>query len=951
MSAIKIPKKLIEVALPLDDINAAAVHEKSIRHGHPSTLHLWWARRPLAAARVVLFAQMVNDPGYERSLGRGVNKEKAKQERERLFALIRKLAKWESTNMPEVISAARSEIARSWQETCDLNRAHPNAAELFDPASLPAFHDPFAGGGAIPLEAQRLGLESFATDLNPVAILINKAMIEVPPRFAGRSPIGPRKSDDRQSTLSQDWSGARGLAEDVRRYAEWVRSGASEALSRLYPEVELPKEHGGGKATVVAWLWARTVRSPNPAYSHVHVPLVRSFWVSTKKGGGAYVDPVVAPDGSGYQFVLRTDGHPRIEGTVVRSGGTCIMSGAAMPFAYIREEAKAKRMGVKLMAVVAEGHRGRIYLSPSPEMEDAAQHAKPDWRPDVELPQKHRNFQTPGYGLSNLGDLFTDRQLVALSTFSDWIQEAGSHAQASALTAGWQLGNPLNVGGDGALAYGQAVMVYLAFALSKLADRGSSICTWFTERDSTRNTFARQAIPMTWDFAELNTLLDGSGSFVGAAQWTAESIEGLVVKDEPKPGFVSQADAATQTVTQGKVVSTDPPYYDNISYADLSDFFYVWLRRTLRPVYPDLFATKAVPKMEELVATPIRHGGKDAAERFFLDGMTQAMHRLAEQAHPAFPTTIYYAFKQSDTTDVGTGNTGWETFLEAVLRAGFAITGTWPMRTELSNRMVGMGANALASSIVLVCRPREKSAPAVSRRDFLRELKEELAEAVEAMIGGSDAVSPVAPVDLAQAVIGPGMAIFSKYSAVLEADGSAMTVHTALTLINRMLTEGADDFDADTQFCLGWFDELGWSSGDFGQATVLARAKGTSVDHVRDAGVVEAAAGKVRLLKPAEYPSDWSPEQDNNTPVWEALHQLIRELRAQGESSAGGLLAGMPQRAEPIRSLAYRLYTLCERKGWAEDARAYNELITSWTGIEAASHEKGHLGSQTKFDM
>lgn len=951
MQNIKSPKKLIEVALPLDAINLAAVHEKSIRHGHPSTLHLWWARRPLAAARSVLFAQMVNDPGYERHLGRGVNKEKAKEERERIFAIIRKLARWENTNNREVIEEARAEILKSWRETCELNRNHPEAAKLFNPDSLPAFHDPFAGGGALPLEAQRLGLASFASDLNPVAVLINKAMIEIPPRFAGREPVGPVPDAQRQRTLDEEWSGAKGLGEDVRRYGEWVRDRAVERIGTLYPQVDLPKEHGGGKATVVAWLWARTVRSPNPAYSHVHVPLVRSFWVSTKKVGSAFVEPVVEEDGSGYRFFVRTEGQPKIEGSVTRAGGACLMSGAAMPFAYIRDEAKAGRMGVRLMAVVAEGKKGRIYLTPTKEMDEAAIQAKPTWRPDVELPLKHRNFQTPGYGLTNLGDLFTDRQLVALTTFSELIQEAEQKATESAIKAGWAVGETLDQGGSDALAYGQAVAVYLAFALSKLADRGSSICTWFTERDSTRNTFARQAIPMTWDFAELNTLLAGSGSFLGAVQWTAESVEGLVVRGDRPLGGASQANASAQDISNGKVISTDPPYYDNISYADLSDFFYVWLRKTLRPIFPDLFATKAVPKMEELVATPTRHGGKGAAEKFFLEGMTEAMHRLSQQAHPAFPTTIYYAFKQSDTTDVGTGNTGWETFLEAVLRAGFAITGTWPMRTELSNRMVGMGANALASSIVLVCRPREVDATSISRRDFLRELKEELAEAVDAMIGGSEGVSPVAPVDLAQAVIGPGMAIFSKYSAVLEADGSPMTVHMALTLINRMLTEGAEDFDADTQFCLGWFDEQGWSAGEFGQATVLARAKGTSVDGVKEAGVAEASSGLVRLLRPNEYPIDWTPTDDNSTPVWEALHQMIRALRSDGESSAGQLLAEMPQRAEPIRNLAYRLYTLCERKGWAEDARAYNELITSWTGIEAASHEKGHLGSQTKFDI
>ena len=453
---------------------------------------------------------------------------------------------------------------------------------------------------------------------------------------------------------------------------------------------------------------------------------------------------------------------------------------------------------------------------------------------------------------------------------------------------------------------------------------------------------------MVWDFGEANPFSDSGGGFNSAFAWLEPAIRALHASGT---GFARQADAQNQSISRRKVVSTDPPYYDNIGYADLSDFFYVWLRRALRPVFPDLLATMAVPKAEELVASPYRHGGKEKAETFFLDGMTQAMHRLAEQAHPGFPVTIYYAFKQSDTTDEGTGNTGWETFLEAVVRAGFAINGTWPMRTELSNRMIGSGTNALASSIVLVCRQRDANAPTVPRRDFLRELKEELAEAVEIMIGGAEGISPIAPVDLAQAVIGPGMAIFSKYSAVLEADGSAMTVHSALKLINQLLIDDPGAFDADTQFCIGWFDEMGWATGEFGQADVLARAKGTSVPGVVAAGVLEASRGKVRLLKTAEYPDDWSPEQDNRTPVWEALHQMIRALQSMGETAAGELLAHMPERSEPIRALAYRLYTLCERKGWAEEARGYNELVTSWHAIETASHEAGRLGEQGRLDV
>ncbi len=958
---IKTPKKLIEVALPLDDINIACAREKSIRHGHPSTLHLWWARRPLAAARSVIFAQMVNDPGYERHLGRGVNKKDAQIERERLFTIIRKLVLWENTNNEEVLAEARVEIWKSWRETCALNKSHPDAASLFNPEKLPAFHDPFAGGGALPLEAQRLGLESYASDLNPVAVLINKAMIEIPPKFAGQAPVGPLPPATNKKTATnnffEDWSGAKGLAEDVRRYGYWMREEAFKRIGHLYPQVDLNtglpvfpsdiKIKGeGNAATVIAWIWVRTVKSPNPAFSHVDVPLASTFILSSRAGKEAYVQPVI--EGDSYYFEVHTGKPPESakKGTKLARGANfrCLLSDTPIQPTYIKAEGIAGRMSQKLMAVVAEGTRGRTYLAPTSEMEAIAAHAIPEWRPETDLPVDPRNFWTLSYGLTKFGDLFTPRQLVALTTFSDLVQEARVKVKADALNSGMSDDNiGLDLGGMGATAYADAVAVYLAFATDKCSDYWSSICTWHSSGEKMRNTFGRQAIPMTWDFAEVNPMCDSSGNWMAMVDW---SWKALAHTPAHVGGYAEQNDAQSQGISLNKLVSTDPPYYDNIGYADLSDFFYVWLRRSLRPVYPGLFATMAVPKAEELVATPYRHGNKEKAEKFFLDGMTEAMHRLAEQAHPAFPTTIYYAFKQSDTTDVGTGNTGWETFLEAVLRAGFAITGTWPMRTEMANRMIGSGANALASSIVLVCRQRDTNAATISRREFIRELKEELTEAIEVMIGGAEGISPVAPVDLAQAVIGPGMAIFSKYAAVLEADGNAMSVHDALVLINRTVTEGGDDFDADTQFALSWFDEQGWSEGEFGKADVLARAKGTSVAGVAEAGVLESGAGKVRLLKWAHYPDDWSPEHDNRTPVWEALHQLIRVLNQHGESAAGNLLSRLPERSAAIRQLAYRLYTLCERKGWAEDARAYNELIGSWTAIIAASLDVGYKGEQ-----
>jgi putative DNA methylase len=860
-----------------------------------------------------------------------------------------------------VLAEARAEIWKSWRETCALNKNHPQAAELFNPDKLPAFHDPFAGGGTIPLEAQRLGLESYASDLNPVAVLINKAMIEIPPKFAGRKPVAPVLQEEKQATFHEDWSGAKGLAEDVGRYGHWMREEAQKRIGHLYPPVEITAEMVqerpdlkpliGQQLTVIAWLWARTVKSPNPAYSHVEVPLASTFMLSTKAGKEAYVEPVI--EGDNYRFAVKVGKPANVDqaknGTKLARGANfrCILSDSPIEPKYIKAEGIAGRMGTRLMAIVAEGMRGRVYLLPTPEVESIARQAQPTWEPDAEIPPDRRSMFTPLYGLTHFKHLFTPRQMVALNTFSDLLQEARERVAQDALAAGMMDdGLGLDAGGIGATAYADAVAVYLAFAISKLADRGSSICTWFTERDSTRNTFARQAIPMTWDFAELNTLLDGTGSFVGAVMWTAESIEGVAANGALAAGSALQLDATSQSLSEAKVISTDPPYYDNIGYADLSDFFYVWLRRSLRPAFPGLFATLAVPKAEELVATPYRHGSKEAAEAFFIEGMSRAMHRLVEQAHPAFPVTIYYAFKSSETKGNGTASTGWETFLEAVLRAGFAITGTWPMRTELSNRMIGMDSNALASSIVLVCCQRDPATPTISRREFLRELNAVLPEALDEMTRGG-VNSPVAPVDLSQAIIGPGMAIFSKYAGVLEADGTPMRVRTALQLINRFLAE--DDFDADTQFCLHWFESHGWSEGRFGEADVLARAKGTSVDGVAAAGVLASGRGAVRLLRYAEYPADWSPENDTRTPVWEAMHHLIRALQHGGESASGVLLAKMPARTEAIRQLAYRLYTLCERQGKAEEARAYNELITSWEAIETASHAVGHVDTQIEL--
>jgi putative DNA methylase len=972
MTAIKSPKKLIEVALPLDDINAACALEKQpFTRRHPRSIHIWWARRPLAAARAVLFAQMVNDPGYETGQGftRGINKKDAARERERLFGIIRELVKWENTNNEDVLEAAREEIRKSWRETCKLNEKHPQAAELFNPEKLPAFHDPFAGGGAIPLEAQRLGLESHASDLNPVAVLINKTMIEIPPKFAGRKPVGPIPPGEKQANMHEDWSGARGLAEDVRRYGHWMREEAQKRIGHLYPKVEITaamanerpdlKPLVGQQLTVIAWLWARTVRSPNPAYSQVEVPLASTFLLSTKAGKEAWVEPVV--EGSSYRFEVRTvaagDGKPPASaknGTKGEGRGSnflCLVSDSPISGDYIKAEGQAGRMEARLMAVVAEGIRGRVYLSPTDEMQAIAQSAKPTWRPDGSVPSRLTGGTCYSYGLTSWGDLFTPRQLVALTTFSDLVGEARDRIRTDALQSGMpDDGGGFDGGGTGATAYAEAIATYLGVATSRWSDLANNLASWNNTNQNVRALFARQAIPMAWDFAELSPF-GPVGPWLSCVESAVNSFSNLSPCE--RAGFAFQAAAQTQNVSGCKIVSSDPPYYDNIGYADLSDFFYVWLRRSLRAIYPSMFSTVAVPKGEELVATAYRHGGKDGAERFFLSGMTDAMHNVAAQAHGAFPVTIYYAFKQSETKEAGTASTGWETFLAAMMRAGFALTGTWPMRTERDVRSIGIGTNALASSIILVCRCRPDDAPSISRKDFLRELKDELKESLEAMLGGEGGASPIAPVDLAQAAIGPGMAVFSKYAAVLEANGEPMSVHTALALINKQVDEalGGENFDPDTNFCLGWFQDVGWSAGDYGTANTLAQAKATSVEGAQAAGVLEARAGKVKLLKPADYPADWDPRQDNRTPVWEALHQLIRALNQGGESAAGALLARMPERSPDIRRLSTWLYTLCERKGWAEDARGYNELVVAWHAIETASQEVGELHSQGSLDV
>lgn len=954
-------RKLIEVALPLEDINREAAREKSIRHGHPSTLHLWWARRPLAACRAVLFASLVDDPSecvaelmadaakrkaaekafsaqkkawdarkaiFDKAAASGIPVTSnpppgpepkvedilVETERERLFDIIRELVKWENSNDERVLNRARAEIMRS----CNGNP--------------PPVYDPFCGGGSIPLEAQRLGLEAHASDLNPVPVLINKALIEIPPKFAGKPPVNPESR--KKLSASGSWKGAAGLAEDIRYYGQWMRDEAEKRIGHLYPKVKLPKEHGGGEATVIAWLWARTVASPNPAAKGAHVPLVRSFWLSTKAGKKAWVEPVVDQSTMTYRFEVHPgDGEPRAA-TVSRNGGVCLLTGSPMPLEYIRTEGKEGRMGARLMGVVAEGPRGRVYLSPSKEHESIAESAEVPGRiPDTEMVPNSRYMTPTGYGMTKHYQLFTKRQLVALTTFCNLVEEI----RATVVDLP-----------NGSESYADAVATYLAFAVSKGANYWSSICKWHQGAEKMVSTYGLPVLPMAWDYTEANPFSDSSGNWSLGVEQAAKSVAAA-----PASGMshVFQADARQPKNPKIPwMVSTDPPYYDNVPYADLSDLFYIWLRRTLQNAYPELLSTVLVPKSTELVADPFRQGGRAAAQNFFERGLGDVFRVIRQESSQAYPFTVFYAFKQQETeeADVEDGaksnqvSTGWETMLEALVSGGFSVDGTWPMRTEQSGGLREAGRNSLASSIVLVCRPRPKDAGVASRRDFLAALKRELPESLRNLQKGN-----IAPVDLAQAAIGPGMAVFSRYARVLETDASPMGVRTALSLINQsldeVLAEQEGEFDADTRWALSWFDQFGFTEGAYGQAETLSTAKNTSVSGMVEAGILVAKSGKVRLLKREELPADWDPAADTRLTIWESTHYLIRALD-QGEQAAAGLLRKLGPVAEIARDLSYRLYTVCERRKWSQDAIGYNALVLAWPDLVRLAQEAKDSG-------
>lgn len=904
-------KKLIEVALPLEKINAESAREKSIRHGHPSTLHLWWARRPLAAARAVIWSSLVDDPSSHPELF--PTEEDQKRERERLFKILEDLVVWENSNSEEVLNLAKAEILK------------------YTNNNPPALLDPFAGGGAIPLEAQRLGLEAHAHDLNPVAVMINKAMIEIPPRFANMPPVNP----DAQRMANDNWKGAAGLAEDVRYYGEWMKQEAFKRIGHLYPKVKVPAAQGGGEATVIAWIWARTVKCPNPACGCT-MPLASSFVLSKKKGKEAWIHPVFDYESKKISYEVRYGSNTDNISPKLSRGAKfkCLLCGETVPEEYIKATGMDGKMGTHLLATIAEGRNGRLYLSPDESQIAAADVPKPDNYPDASLPYEPRAIWCVSYGLDTYDKLFTNRQLTALTTFSDLAEEVQIVAENDAISAG--LANDhisLSDGGRGALAYGQSVGVYLSFLVDQIANHSSNVCGWNSVNTQMRNTFGRQGIPMVWDFAECNIFSSSSGSFESLFERLCKGFS-LLGKDGV--GYARQYDAQCDCGLRDIMVSTDPPYYDNIGYADLSDFFYVWMRKSLKRVYPDVFQTMLVPKKEELIASPYRHeGNTERAKDFFEGGMVRACRQIFLYSREDIPVTIYYAYKQSDSDEDSPEPTssGWETILSAIIQAGLSITGTWPMRTEKEGRMVSNGTNALASSIVLVCRKRPADAPMTTRRNLIAELRRELRPALQKLQS-----SNIAPVDLAQSAIGPGMAVFSKYSKVLEADGTPMTVRSAQYIINQELdvyfNEQVGELDAMSRFCVDLYTQNAFNDIKFGDADILARAKGTSVAAMASHDIVYAKAGNVHLIERTELGK--MPVDRNEDCIWMLTQQLTQLMATGGVVACAEAIYEMyGSNAERAKDLAYRLYTIADQKKWTQEAYAYNALVVAWPDIQS----------------
>lgn len=921
-------KKLIEVALPLEAINRESATDKVLSVGHPTTLHYWWAPRPLPACRAVVFASLVDDPSAHPD--RFPTEEDQAKERARLFSLMEELITWGNRSNPDLLKQAGDEIARSVD------------------GALPTLLDPFAGRGLIPLEGQRLGLDVVASDLNPVAVLISRCLVEIAPSFPGQAPIHPEVPRE----LVQSWHGASGMTEDLRRYAADVRDAVAEEIRPLFPQYRVTPELTAkrtelegleGDHEVAAWIWARTVRCSNPACGFV-IPMTGSFWLSKKGKEKWWIEPRAEPGTRRCTFDVRHGSGPAPDPTKVpKTGGsfTCPSCKEVTGDNHLESEGEAGHIGAQLMACIVDLGRGKgkVFLPPTQEQEEAAAGAEPAWTPDFPLPDYGQALPTVKHGAKTWADLFTARQTVVLDALCRGVGTVRPRIEGDALRNGLSDdGVPFLEGGRGARAYADALGHLLGIVIGKYANRSSAFCFWHSGRETVEQPFAQQGIQKTWDFVESNPFSTSSGGWEVAVRYPAKVIAGT--NRDMRPGRARQR-SATEPWEKGEkfLVVTDPPYYDNMGYADLSDFFYVWLRRALGEVDPELFASLLTPKAEEIAA--VRHlfqGSRDRADQHFVDSFGRAFANLAGLHDDRFPLPLFYAYRQKQARGEGVGSTGWETMLEGLLGAGLAVVGTWPILTE-SVETIKKTKSSLSTSVVVVCRKRPTTAPLATRREFLSELKAELPPAVARLQEAN-----IAPVDLAQAAIGPGMAVFSRYSRVMESDGTAMTVGAAIITINQVLDEilagQESDFDPDTRWALAWFAEFGMEEGPYGRAENLSTAMNTSIQGMEEAGILRFGRGKVCLHSREQLDADWDPAKDRRLTIWEVTQHLIRTLKAGGEMAAAELLArvggGM---GETARELAYRLFAISDRKKWIQEAVAYNTLVTSWPEISRLARE------------
>jgi putative DNA methylase len=872
-------RKLIEVALPLDEINAACKADKDRKTGTIRNLHKWFAPMPLPAWRALLFATLIDAPGNE-------------ADRAQLLDIIKRLVK-HGADLPD---------------NADLAEATQVLSEAWN-GETPVVMDPFCGGGSTLVEAQRLGIQSLGSDLNPVPALVSRTLTELLPAQHGLPPTHPPESHTQalfgHSSVAQDYEG---LAEDFRYYATGVLDKVRETTKENYPlrQGENP----------VAWIWARTARCVNPACG-IRTVLVTTWWLSKKPGDLAWIEHTVA-DGQVHLRVVgnQASGSPP-EPPKAPRGTTfqCLACGSLVSDSQLIEQGRRGEIGYRLLAVAATVDGRRVYRDPLPGEESTALAVRiPDDLPNVAQSDDTRSFSGPRYGFPNFTDLFMPRQLATLSAFAD--ETARLYAT-------------LLMGGTNE-ARATAIVTLLGLAVGQLALVGSTETRWrlrVAAHAKAEGAFSRNDLRLNWDFAEtyfasasVGDWLETVNSMIRAFEYAAHGV-----------GKVLKADARVARADRPALVATDPPYFDAIDYADLSDFFYIWHRRALRGIHPDLYSTVATPKSGELIASARRHhNDKDAAREYFVEGFTQTFGNLSRSLHPDLPLVVVYASKEQR---AGDEETRWSAILTAILAAGLEVTSTWPIHGTGSSRMIGIGANAVASYIVMTCRPRPSGAGATSLNEFARTLRRELGPAVRDLQSSS-----ILPIDLAQAAMGPGMQIFSRYREILDQNGRRVPVEQALRLINQALSEILDEqegeLDPESRFAVRWWEQHHWEPGPFGDADKAARPLGIAVEDVVAAQIAAADVGTVRLAGRGSLNRDWQPAADSRPTAWEAVHHLAdRLIDGGGELDAARLMADLGDFRDSAMALVYRLHDIAARRGWTDDQERYNALIHSWADL------------------